>query len=79
MTVGEHIRRERLAAGLNQTDLGRRIGIAQVEVSRYETGRVEPSLRSLRRIAAALGIEPGELLAEEEHENTKGGGDRCRS
>ncbi len=54
MTVGELIRLHREAAGLTQWDLSRSASIAETTVWRIETGKVQPSLSTLRRIALAL-------------------------
>jgi predicted transcriptional regulator len=47
--------RARLAAGLTQQDLARRIGSTQSAIARLEGGRSRPTMRTLERIAAATG------------------------
>ncbi|SEM42446.1 Helix-turn-helix [Chryseobacterium taichungense] len=42
------------------------MGIDQVQYSRIESGKVEPTLSSLDKIAEALGIKLAELLDEEQ-------------
>jgi transcriptional regulator with XRE-family HTH domain len=49
------IRDARLAAGLTQADLARRIRTTQSVVSRWERGGDEPRLSSLERILLACG------------------------
>jgi transcriptional regulator with XRE-family HTH domain len=51
------IREARLRAGLTQADLARRVGRAQPAIARWESGRVEPSLETLRSIIRACGLE----------------------
>lgn len=51
------IRDARRRARLSQTDLARRAGIAQSVVSAYESGRREPSLRTLTKLIEATGHE----------------------
>ena len=67
----EKIRRNRLAeklkilrmnAGLNQVALARLLGVTQVTVSLYESGRREPDLDDLMTIAEKLGTTPNDLL-----------------
>src|SRR6185369_6822278 len=43
-------------AGLTQTELSKTSGISQALISRYESGKGEPSPESLRRISEAVGI-----------------------
>ena len=65
-TLGQVIRARRLALGLTQEELAERIGdgVRQAEVSRLECDRVSlPRRRRLTRIASALELSVGELLA----------------
>jgi transcriptional regulator with XRE-family HTH domain len=43
-------------AGLNQTELEKVSGIHQTMISRYESGKSEPSPETVRRVAAAVGV-----------------------
>ena len=47
----------RIARGLSQTALGRRVRRPNSFISRLERGRVVPSLKSLKRLANALEVE----------------------
>ena len=68
-SLGQVIRRERLARGWTQEALAARIGgedgfVRQSEVSRLERGQVGlPRRARLERIAAALDLSLGDLLA----------------
>lgn len=42
-------------AGLTQQELAQRTGIAQSDISKLERGNANPSLRTLRRLAAGMG------------------------
>jgi DNA-binding XRE family transcriptional regulator len=53
----------RLAAGLSQKQLGEKCGIEQPHVSRYESGRIEPSLTTAQCLANALGVGLDEFFA----------------
>ncbi|MGH9083082.1 MAG: helix-turn-helix domain-containing protein, partial [Acidimicrobiales bacterium] len=63
-TVWDHLaadllRENRRKAGLSQRALARRAGVAQPEVARIESGRVQPSLAHLGRLLDAIGVEVG--------------------
>lgn len=47
----------RKAAGLTQKDLAARTGIAQADISKLENGNANPSLRTLQRLAAGMGMQ----------------------
>ncbi|HEX7256048.1 MAG TPA: helix-turn-helix transcriptional regulator [Gaiellaceae bacterium] len=57
MISSDLIREARLRARLTQAELGRRVGRPQSQIARWETGRVEPSLETLRRLVRACGFE----------------------
>lgn len=52
----------RRAKGLTQMIVARRAGLPQAAISGIETGRRDLSLRTLFRLARALGVTPGTLL-----------------
>lgn len=51
------IREARLRAGLSQQQLGERCGRAKVQIGRWETGTVAPSLDTLLDIVHACGFD----------------------
>lgn len=55
------LREARLARTLSQRDLARMAGVTAKTVIDVELGRQEPRLRTIRQIAAALGVEPTEV------------------
>jgi transcriptional regulator with XRE-family HTH domain len=57
MVSADLIRQARLRAGLTQRELGERIRRPQSQIARWESGRVEPSLETLRRVVRACGLE----------------------
>ena len=59
MLSADLIREARLRAGLTQDELGRRVGRPQSAIARWESGRVEPSLETLRTVIRACGLELG--------------------
>lgn len=54
--AGIAIRDAREEAGLSQTELAARIGIAQSALSRIEAGRANLTLGTLQRVTDALGV-----------------------
>jgi XRE family transcriptional regulator len=46
----------RRSAGLTQKELSVRTGIAQADISKLEKGNANPSLRTLQRLAAGMGM-----------------------
>ena len=53
----------RRRAGLSQRELAARTGIAQPNISAYESGRLTPSPATLARIEAATRVRPSDLVA----------------
>ena len=66
MPFPDNLRRHRLGQFLSQAELARRSDLHTLTISRLETGRVKPSTRSVRALANALGVTPGELATPEE-------------
>lgn len=44
-------------SGLTQKQLAERTGIAQSDISKLENGNANPSLRTLKRLAAGMGMK----------------------
>ncbi len=68
--TGSYIRSLREGAGLSQRELARRLGCQQPAIARLEGGQVSPNMRTLERIADALGlrlewqmVDPSQALA----------------
>jgi transcriptional regulator with XRE-family HTH domain len=62
-TIGQRIRAARLAAGLTQEQLSAKSGVSQPTISALETSDIiQPTVRTLVRLAAGLGCEVGELI-----------------
>ncbi len=60
--VSRAIRRLRNTAGLTQVELAEKIGVSQGSLSAYESGKDTPSIKTLIRIADALGCTLDELV-----------------
>jgi HTH-type transcriptional regulator, competence development regulator len=65
MAFGQRLRALRLERRLNQKELAAAAGIDVTYLSKLENARMEPPAQeTIRRLAAALGVEPTELLLE---------------
>ena len=64
MALGERIREVRKERGWSQADLGKRIGTDSQYVSRYETGRITPSVDALIRLADVLEVSTDYLVRD---------------
>ncbi|MDB4986259.1 MAG: hypothetical protein JWN04_1437 [Myxococcaceae bacterium] len=62
--LGQRLRALRLAAGLTQAELARRTGIHRPNIARVEAGRHTPSLETLARLAAAIGVKTERVIAD---------------
>lgn len=60
------IRELREAKGLSQYELGQLAGTGNQQISRLEMGKRSLTTEWMRRLSAALGCKPWELLAEDE-------------
>ncbi len=57
MISADILKESRLRAALTQAELGRRTGRAQSQIARWEKGKVQPSLETLRGLVRACGLE----------------------
>ncbi len=62
-TFGANLRSARKRAGLTQEALGHRADFHPTEVNRIERGRRNPGLLTIIKLAKALDIPAGDLLA----------------
>jgi transcriptional regulator with XRE-family HTH domain len=66
MAFADNLRRLRVERFLSQRELARQAGLHAITLVRLEAGGTAPSTRSVRALAAALGVEPRELTTPEE-------------
>ena len=57
LDIAEAVLRLRLAKGWSQSELARRVGTKQANISKLENGLANPTLDFLRRVAQALGTD----------------------
>lgn len=60
--LGENLRAAREQRELTQEQLSERTGVQAGEISRIETGKRDPQVSTLLKIAKGLGLPPGKLL-----------------
>lgn len=69
MTTSESIKRLREKYGLTQSDLGKIAGLSSKAVGAWESGRAEPRIGAIEKIAAFFGIPKSEVIGWNEEEN----------
>lgn len=62
MSLGEELRRARLAAGVSQRSLARRAGTSQAAISRIERGLEQPTFARFEQLLTGLGLRPAIAL-----------------
>jgi transcriptional regulator with XRE-family HTH domain len=67
--IGPRMRRLRRERGMSLGGLADLCGIPKPRLSRYENGFILPSLRSVTRIATALGIDEATLIGRVDRGN----------
>ena len=72
--MGEHfnenLKEARLKSGLSQKDLSENIGGAKSTYSLYESGKREPNVDTIKKIASALNVSADMLLGLEAEPTT---------
>ena len=66
MTLGDNIRRLRKTKGWSQRELADQVSSTSSYINRVETGKVNPSIGVLERIAKALGCSLDQMVKAEE-------------
>ena len=64
--VGDNVKELRTLNSLSQEELAGKAGITATGLSRIERNEAEPRPSTLRRLAAALAVEPRRLVKGEE-------------
>ena len=64
--LASKIKSIRKAKGFSQKEVALTIGVDQAQYSRIESGKVEPTLASLRKIATALEVRLADFFSEEQ-------------
>ena len=67
--VGSRLREERERRGISLRELARRVGVSPSLVSQIETGKIQPSVRTLYAIVSELGVSLDEVFAPADEES----------
>jgi transcriptional regulator with XRE-family HTH domain len=62
---GERLRALREAAGLTQTELGKKAGVSQNAISNLEAGKRQPQWAVVVKLARALGVATDAFVEED--------------
>jgi len=65
MLLGERIKELRKEAGWSQGELAEKVGTDARQISRYENGRITPSLDAIVRIAEVFNVSVDHLVFED--------------
>ena len=60
--LGENMKKIRLAKGMTQGDICRKLEVDRAYISNIENGRMNPTLSTLEKIAGALEVSIKELV-----------------
>lgn len=71
MHTGELIRQARITIGITQAELAKRLNVTPQAISQYERGVKNPKPATLKKIAAALGVEWYELISNSQDEQAE--------
>lgn len=66
MTTGERIKAARNKAGLKQSELAEKLGVAVITIGQYERDKRQPRIEQIQAIAAALDVSPIFLIGYDE-------------
>ncbi len=64
LRIGEKVRETRKRKLLTQEQLADKAGVGVNTVIRIERNQVEPHSRTIRKLAAALGVTPSDLIED---------------
>ena len=60
--IGENLKRLRTLSALTQVELAEKAHVTPATVVRIERNQAEPHMSTIRKLAAALGVDPAELV-----------------
>ncbi len=75
-TLGARLRKERDRRGLTLRELARRLDVSPSLVSQIETGKTQPSVRTLYAIVSELGVSLDEVFSADDEESEAKGAER---
>src|SRR2546430_14769740 len=71
-TLGPRLRAIRLGKGIGLRELARRLELSPSAISQIETGKMQPSVRTLYAFASEFGVTVDEVLFDQARPSTDG-------
>jgi transcriptional regulator with XRE-family HTH domain len=71
--IGQRLRAIRVQRGLSLRELARRVDLSPSSISQIETGKMQPSVRTLYALVSEFGVTVDEVLFEHEPGHVDGG------
>lgn len=65
MSIGRNIKLARASAGMTQKELASKCKVAEITIRQYETGKREPRMSQIEKIASVLGCSTSFLLSSD--------------
>ena len=62
MEIGKNIRRFREQSDMTQAEVAKRLGVSPTAVSWWESGRTEPKIGTVEKLAELFGVEKSDIL-----------------
>lgn len=62
MNFPQNLKLLRLQCGFTQTELAKKVHLSRTAISNYESGRMEPSIQVLIKLAEIFGVTVDELI-----------------
>lgn len=67
MTIGEMLKKARIDAGLTQKQLAEKCEMADSAIRKYESGRIVPKIKTITKIANALGMSTSDFISDDSY------------
>lgn len=67
MTIGEMLKKARIDAGLTQKQLAEKCEMADSAIRKYESGRIVPKIKTITKIASALGMSTSDFISDDSY------------
>ncbi|MCR4263850.1 MAG: helix-turn-helix domain-containing protein [Candidatus Roizmanbacteria bacterium] len=60
--LGQNLKRIRTKKGISQGDISRALNVNKSYISNIENGKSNPTLKTIAKLAKAIGVSVGELM-----------------
>lgn len=65
MYISENIKNNRERLGLTKEELGKRVGVSDVTIGYWESGKTTPRMKHVQKLAGIFGVDWDELIIKE--------------